>query len=383
MTGKTSTGPGAPTEQRPALSARLTLSRAARELGLKRGEIDLAVRLGRIRTVTEPSQGPEPPGMARARRRVDRTEIDRLRAPDGSFEALRESLRTVSAPQGAAELGITTVRFTKLARLGLLAPATYYVNRYRTVVWQYLAEEVKSFAADEGHESLLTHRLPERMRTQLEGGADLRARNWRGRHAGSLMRLAEDAWSRAAVPASLLEEDEVADVVRDPHERAYLAWLSPERPDAYPPDSLAAQAVDDLLKADDPEEIAWLRASLSLGVAEARKTQPVPRPAPGMQFHRRWHDEGSGASAAEAGSAGWSEPGAAGQARAKLAGGATQVEPPGEGTAPDEPTGADELTGRPPGGRRRPRGRRWPIGRLRRGRRRPGEEGSGRSPSLT
>jgi hypothetical protein len=279
MTGKTIAGLDGPAGS-PALRTRLTVGRAARELGLRRGEFDLAVRLGRIRTVTEPARGPEPPGTAATRRRVARVEIDRLRAAEGFPEALRAGVRTVSAPQAARELGITTERFTKLARLGLLTPVAFYVNRYRTVVWLYLAEELGTFAAVRGTTGLLTDRLPETMRSQLDTGIDLRARNWRGRHAGFLLRLAEDAWAGAAVTASLLDEDEIADVVDDPFERAYLTWLKPERPDQSPPGSLAAHVVDELLTADDPEEIHWLRASLSRNLAEARMERPAPRFAP-------------------------------------------------------------------------------------------------------
>lgn len=46
-----------------------TLSRAARELGLKRGELELAVQLGVIRTVPDEGGGG---------RRVPRSEVDRV-----------------------------------------------------------------------------------------------------------------------------------------------------------------------------------------------------------------------------------------------------------------------------------------------------------------
>ncbi len=276
MTGDTITEPGTPTTG-SVLALSVTESRAARELELRHGEFELAVQLGRIRTFTAPVRGPEPPGGAGPRRRVARAEIDRLRAAEGFPEALRASVRTDSAMQAARLIGITPARFTRLARLGLLVPVKFYVNRYRTVVWLYLAEELREFAAAKDNKTLLTDRLPETMRAQLDTGTDLRARNWRGRYAGSLLRLAEGPWARTAVTASLLSEDEVADVVDDLYERAYLAWLSPPLPTSGPPGSLAAQVVDELVKASDPDEIDWLRASLSLGLAEARRERPAPR----------------------------------------------------------------------------------------------------------
>ncbi len=51
-----------------------TPSRAARELGLKRGDFDLAVHLGRVRTVPDEEGGG---------RRVTHAEIDRLRSAAG------------------------------------------------------------------------------------------------------------------------------------------------------------------------------------------------------------------------------------------------------------------------------------------------------------
>ncbi|MFE0924965.1 DUF6397 family protein [Streptomyces mutabilis] len=48
--------------------------RAARELGLKRGEFDLAVHIGRIRTVPDDSDAPG------GGRRVTRDETERIRA---------------------------------------------------------------------------------------------------------------------------------------------------------------------------------------------------------------------------------------------------------------------------------------------------------------
>ncbi|GHH72119.1 hypothetical protein GCM10018793_08630 [Streptomyces sulfonofaciens] len=279
MTGNTITKPAAAAGS-SAMPASLTWSRAARELGLRRAEFDLAVHLGRVRTVSDAARAHEPPGAARARRRVTREEIDRIRAMEGFPEVLRADVSTVSAPEGARTMGITTARFTRLARLGLVTPVRFYLNRYRTVVWLYLVEELRDFAAAKENEALLSARLPETLRSQLDSGTDLRARNWRGRHAGFLLRLVEDPWAKAAITASLLDADEVADVVDDPHERAYLAWLRPERPDQSPAGSPASRVVDELVKADAPEELEWLRSSLSIAVTEARNDRPAPRLEP-------------------------------------------------------------------------------------------------------
>ncbi|MEU6684034.1 DUF6397 family protein [Streptomyces sp. NPDC046832] len=67
-------------------------SRAARELELRRRELDLAVNLGLIRTV--PDEG----GGGRC---VARAEIDRLRSGEGFPEALRERVATVGTTEGA------------------------------------------------------------------------------------------------------------------------------------------------------------------------------------------------------------------------------------------------------------------------------------------
>lgn len=161
----------------------VTHHRAARELGLRRSEFDLAVHLGRVRTVPDDAGGG---------RRVPRDEIDRVRAADGFPEALRAAVRAVGTTEGAALMDVTTARFTRLARLGLLVPVKFYVNRYRAVVWLYLAAELQQFRTDEHNTALLKGRTPEGLREQLGEGLDLRPRNWRGRHLGFLLRQAED-----------------------------------------------------------------------------------------------------------------------------------------------------------------------------------------------
>lgn len=134
-------------------------SRAARELGLRRGELDLAVHLGHIQTVPDEGGGG---------RRVPRSEIDRLCTHEGFPESLRERVKAVGTTEGAAVMEVPPGRFTRLARLGLVVPVTFYLNRYRAVVWQYLAEELRQFAADEKNTRLLTARMPEGLRDQLD-----------------------------------------------------------------------------------------------------------------------------------------------------------------------------------------------------------------------
>ncbi|MGW0820711.1 DUF6397 family protein [Streptomyces sp. NPDC002845] len=247
----------------------LAQSRAARELGLKRGEFDLAVQLGCVRTIADDGEGG---------RRVTREEIGRVRSESGFPEALRERVRTVGTTEGAALIDVTGARFTRLARLGLVVPAKWYLNRYRAVVWLYLADELRQFAADEKNTPLLRGRVPEALRRQLDAGLDLRPRNWRGRHLGFLLRQAEDPWVRAAAVASLLDPVQVAEIVRDPYERAYLNRFRPERPAHGAPESPAAQIAARITTADDPDEIGWLRADLRQTVADARGHRAAPRP---------------------------------------------------------------------------------------------------------
>ncbi|MFF3462648.1 DUF6397 family protein [Streptomyces sp. NPDC002619] len=245
-------------------------SRAARELELKRSEFDLAVHLGRIRTV---------PDEAGGGRRVERAEIDRLRSAAGFPEALRESVRAVGTTEAATLMDLSPGRFTRLARLGLVVPVKFYLNRYRAVVWLYLAEELRQFAGDEKNAPLLTGRTPERLRGQLGAGADLRARNWRGRHLGFLLRQAHDPWEHAGAVAAFLDAAHVADVVKDPYERAHLNRFRPGPPAHGAPGSPSAHLAEKIMTADGPEEVGWLRSDLGRAVQEARAYRPAPRPA--------------------------------------------------------------------------------------------------------
>ncbi|CAL9284895.1 DUF6397 family protein [Streptomyces erythrogriseus] len=248
----------------------VTTGRAARELGLRRTEFDLAVRLGRVRT---------DPGRVPGERRVARAEIERLRAGPDFPEALRRSVHAVGTAEGAELLGVAKSRFTRLARLGLLVPVAFHLNRYRAVVWLYLADELRLFGDDGKHAALLTGRTPEGLRGLLDSGIDLRPRNWRGRHLGFLLREAEDPWARAGAVASFLDPLHVARVVRDPYDRSHLNTFRRRPPGGANPDSPGARIAADLTTARDDDEIAWLRADLARLVDEARAHRPAPRPS--------------------------------------------------------------------------------------------------------
>ncbi|MEV5934993.1 DUF6397 family protein [Streptomyces sp. NPDC052079] len=256
-----------PTEDRGAW---VTTGRAARELCLKRTEFDLAVHLGRIRTTRDGGGG----------RRVARAEIERLRAGPGFPETLRRSVEAVGTTEGAALMEVPKARFTRLARLGLLVPVRFYLNRYRAVVWLYLAEELRLFAADDKNAPLLKGRTPENLRSMLDAGLDLRPRNWRARHLGHLLRQAGHPWARAGAVASLLDPLHVSQVVTNPYERSLLSGFREPPPSHGSPGSPAAHIAEDLMTAQDPDEIAWLQADLTRLAQEARQHRPAPHPAP-------------------------------------------------------------------------------------------------------
>ncbi|MFF9809389.1 DUF6397 family protein [Streptomyces coeruleorubidus] len=247
-------------------------SRAARELDLKRSEFELAVNLGLIRTVPDEGGGG---------RRVARAELDRLRAGDGFPDALRERVATAGTNEGAKLMGVTPTRFTSLARFGLLVPVRFYLNRYRTVVWLYLAEELRQFATEESNVRLLTGRAPAEVREGLKARLDRRPRNWRGRHIGFLLRQAgDDPWAHAAAVACLLDPADAAEVVEDPYERDHLNRCRPRLPAHGAPGSPAADRAQELMTASEPDEVAWFRADLAHTMETARRRHPAPRPAP-------------------------------------------------------------------------------------------------------
>ncbi|MEU9607285.1 DUF6397 family protein [Streptomyces sp. NPDC048057] len=246
----------------------VTPGRAARALELQRSEFELAVELGHIRRTGGDAGGPV---------RVAPGEIERWRQHEGFPDVLRRRLRTVGTQSGAELLSISSERFTRLARTGHLVPVRFYLNRYRAVVWLYLAEEVEDFAL--GHPELLTGRMPRGLRPLVDGGEDLRPRTWRSKRMGLHLRTAQDAWQRAAGIASLLDPLSVADVVPDPYERSYLGVLRPNLAPLRPASAAAHDLVRRILRADHPDEIGWYRASLARELIAAREVRPAPRPA--------------------------------------------------------------------------------------------------------
>ncbi|NEB37640.1 DUF6397 family protein [Streptomyces sp. SID14515] len=252
---------------RAAPASTAAAGRAAQELGLRRAEFELAVHLGLIAVVGASGGG---------RPRVPEEEIARLREQPGFPDALAERVRTVGTAAGAALLDIAPARFTRLARAGCFSPVTFYLNRYRAVVWLYLADELAAFAVREPE--LLAGRTPPGMRTMLESGADWRARNWRAQRIDRLLNRTPDPWARAAVQASALDPVQLAEVVDDPYERAYLVRVRPEPVFGRPGSMAAREAMGELTLADDPDEILWRRINLTLELDGAREDRPAPRP---------------------------------------------------------------------------------------------------------
>ncbi|MDI9833340.1 DUF6397 family protein [Streptomyces sp. KAU_LT] len=249
-----------------------TPSRAARDLGLRRSDLDLAVHLGLIRTVPDEGGGG---------RRVTRSELDRVRSAEGFPDALLARVEVVGTAEAARLLHVPAGRFTRLARLGLVVPTKWYLNRYRAVVWLYLAEELSRFAADEEDCPLLrARRMPEGPRALLDAGVDLRPRNWRGRHRGFLLRQCDGPWERAGAFAAFLDPVEIAEAVPDPYERSHLNRFRPGPPVAGAPGSPAARIAERIMTAEDADEVALLRTELTTLVQEARETRPAPRPTP-------------------------------------------------------------------------------------------------------
>lgn len=235
--------------------------RAAAALGLSRTEFARAVQLGIVRV--------GPPAPAGGGARYARAELDRVRAAEGPPEALRERLATVAGAEAAAAvLKVGPSRFTRLARCGHVVPVGYRINRYRAVVWLYLAAELREFAAREP--GLLRGVAPAADRELMAARGDLRPRTWRGRHVGLLLRRTADPWERAAVLASVLPEDEVREAAPDPAERIVLAALAPPPPYGHPQVPVAAAVAQGLLKALPPEEVRRYRGDLDLALRGAR-----------------------------------------------------------------------------------------------------------------
>ncbi|WP_238783291.1 DUF6397 family protein [Streptomyces monomycini] len=259
-------------EEGPIAGELLTPGRAARELGLRGGEFELAAQLGEILTLPpDPEARPGPAGPWR-RRRVPAEEVRRLRAEEGFPGTLRERLRTVGAAEAAELLGIGAGRFLRLARAGCFVPVRFYVNRYGAVVWLYLATELTECAARQPE--LLRGDLPLVIRVMLDGGQDWRGRKWRSRRVARLMGQAVDDWESAAVIAAVLPPEELASVVEDPLERSVLRRLRPvlALPGASP---AAREAVERATTAEEFDEVLWYRVNLSRSLDRARHRQPA------------------------------------------------------------------------------------------------------------
>lgn len=258
------------------LRVTVTPGRAALQLELRRDEFEFAALTGIVRTVpvTGPAAAEGPADVAR--RRVPRTEIERLRAAGDFPDGLRERVRSVGVTEGAELLSTTPNRFARLARTGHFSPVRFYVNRYRAVVWLYPAAELREFARDNA--GLLIGRLPAVVREQEDRNIDWRPRNWRSRRLDLLLRTTTDPWARVAAIASLLDPTHLADMVDDPFERAYLDRFRPRPPGWRPTSPTAREIADRLLLADDPEEILWHRLSLVLALDQARADRQAPCP---------------------------------------------------------------------------------------------------------
>ncbi|MEU1791602.1 DUF6397 family protein [Streptomyces sparsogenes] len=251
----------------------VAFARAARELGLKLSELELAVQLGEVRALAVDTVDT----VGVMGRRVARAELLRVAAAEGFPGALRARLRVVGTAEGAELMGISPGRFTRLARGGFLTPVRFYVNRYRAVVWLYPAAELTAFADREP--ALLTGRVPAGLRATLSAGEDQRAARWRGRRVEQLLARTEDPWERAAVWAAVLPPGELDAVVADAAERAHVRKLMPRLAPVPAGGGPAAEVVAAVVTADDPVEIRRCRAALDTCVRDARRARPAPRPA--------------------------------------------------------------------------------------------------------
>lgn len=303
----------------------VSASRTAAELELRRGEFALAVHLGIVRMDA---------GQADGRARVRQEEIDRLRAQDGFPETLRERVRTVGTAEGAEALGISPVRFSRLARAGCLTPVAFYLNRYRAVVWLYLAQELGVLA--ERSPELMVGSSPPWMRTLLDSGTDCRPRNWRARRTERLLALSDDPWVRAAVVAESLDPVQLAEVVDDPYERAYLGRVRPVPVFGRGGSGAGRETMAQLMLADEPDEILWRRVTLGMELDSARELRAAPRPG------ERTTTESAEPVAPPEHAGPVAPPGAAGSAgRAESVGPAETVDPAGASAERFEPGAQD------------------------------------------
>jgi hypothetical protein len=262
--GESAGGPGSGPGPGRTASETVTLNRAREELGLDFSLFELALQLGEIRTV--------PRGAGQWRVPVD--EVTRLRDAEGHPQALLDRLRLVTSTEGAAMIGISRDRLVRLARLGLIRPVRWYVNRYRALVWVYLGQELREFAA--ASPALLEGRLPAGLREALDAGEDQRARGWRSRRVAQLVRDSHDAWEEAAVWAALLGPEVTDEALPDPLERARLRDIRAVLPSGRPGPLAAPDLIRGLTTADDPDEIALALIGLADALGRARSEQPAP-----------------------------------------------------------------------------------------------------------
>ncbi|CAL9573768.1 hypothetical protein SUDANB106_04905 [Streptomyces sp. enrichment culture] len=248
------------------------LGEAHRMLGIRPRELELAVELGALATVA--------PRREDHSRRVPVAELARLRTEEGFPATLRERLRLVGAREGAALLGVTPLRFARLARAGCFGPVRFSLNRYRAVVWLYLASELRAAGqrAAEHQPALLGGPLPEGLRRILAEGEDRRPRHWRNRRIAQAVRRTDDPWAVAAAHAAVLTPEVLEEAVPDPAERARLEELRPRLTTARPESLAARRIVRGLLTADGEEEVLWHRLGLMLALGTARSARPLRRP---------------------------------------------------------------------------------------------------------
>lgn len=248
----------------------LTLNRAREELDLTYAEFELALQLGEISTVT--AGGADRP-------RVPAAEIARVLDAPGGKAALLSRIELVDTTAAAELLGIGRDRMLRLTKAGCVRPVRWYVNRYRAVVWLYLAGEIKELAA--GSPALLAGRLPDAVRAAEAEGDDQRARGWRSRRVAQVVRDAAGPWEEAAGWAALLGPEVTDSVVPDPHERSRLRTLRTVLPYGRPGPLADAALIRRLTVADHPDEISLALLALADALHRARTHESPPVPAPG------------------------------------------------------------------------------------------------------
>lgn len=78
--------------------------------------------------------------------------------------------------------------------------------------------------------------------------------------------------------AETLDPVQLAEVIDDPYERAYLARIQPEPAFGPTGPPLARETMAHLMRADEPDEMLWRRVSLIMELDNARDTRPAPSP---------------------------------------------------------------------------------------------------------